>query len=192
METAASYFAALGASVKGCMVLRRSDAEDKTNAGMVRAAGFLYLAGGSVLHLRSVLKNSVVWDALVEAWAAGAVLAGSSAGAMVLGDTMVDPRGGALTLGLGLLPQLAVLPHASTWSEEKTHRTVRLASRGLRIAAVDEQTALLRAPDGQWSRAGQGNVTIWLDGRPEGLEVLGPGAAGQPARRRDHRATRRR
>ena len=119
--------------------------------------GFLYLAGGSVLHLRSVLKSSSVWDALVEAWAAGAVLAGSSAGAMVLGDAMVDPRGGALTLGLGLLPQLAVLPHASDWSEEKTHRTVRLASGGLRIAAIDERTALLRAPDGQLaqSRAGQ-------------------------------------
>ena len=179
VQAATSYFATLGASVKACMVLGRGDAEDQANAGMVRAAGFLYLAGGSVLHLRSVLKNSSVWDALVEAWAAGAVLAGSSAGAMVLGDTMVDPRGGALTLGLGLLPQLAVLPHASTWSEEKTHRTVRLASRGLRIAAIDQQTALLRAPDGQWRKAGQGNVTIWLDGGPVGLEGLTPEATSQ-------------
>ncbi len=179
VQAATSYFATLGASVKACMVLGRGDAEDKANAGMVRAAGFLYLAGGSVLHLRSVLKNSSVWDALVEAWEAGAVLAGSSAGAMVLGDTMVDPRGGALTLGLGLLPQLAVLPHASTWSEEKTHRTVRLASRGLRIAAIDQQTALLRDPDGQWRKVGQGNVTIWLDGGPVGLEGLTPDATSQ-------------
>ena len=95
VETAASYFSEFGASVKGCMVLRRADAEDKSNAGTVRAARFIYLAGGSVLHLRSVLKASAVWEALVEAWTAGAVLAGSSAGAMVLGDTMVDPRGGA-------------------------------------------------------------------------------------------------
>jgi cyanophycinase len=181
VQTAASYFAALGASIKACMVLGRADAEDKANAGMVRAAAFVYLAGGSVLHLRSVLKSSSVWEALVEAWGAGAVLAGSSAGAMVLGDTMVDPRGGALTLGLGLLPQLAVLPHASTWSEEKTHRTVRLASRGLRIAAVDEQTALLRGPDGQWRQVGQGNVTVWLDGHPVGLEALEPEATGQAA-----------
>jgi cyanophycinase len=92
---------------------------------------------------------------------------------------MIDPRGGALTLGLGLLPQLAVLPHASTWSEDKTHRTVRLASAGLRIAAVDEHTALLRARDGRWSAAGEGQVTIWLDGKRSGLEamegVFGPG-----------------
>ena len=172
IETAASYFAGLGATVKACMVLRRADAEDREHAGAVRAARFLYLAGGSVLHLRSVLKSSPVWEALVEAWGAGAVLAGSSAGAMVLGDAMVDPRGGALTLGLGLLPQLAVLPHADEWSEEKTHRTVRLASGGLRIAAIDERTALLRAPDGRWYKRGPGNVTIWLDGKQVGLEAL--------------------
>jgi cyanophycinase len=172
VATAASYFSAFGASVKGCMVLRRADAEDKANAGTVRAAPFVYLAGGSVLHLRSVLKASAVWDALVDAWRSGAVLAGSSAGAMVLGDAMVDPRGGALTLGLGLLPQLAVLPHANNWPEEKTHRTVRLASGGLRIAAIDERTALVRAPDGHWHQAGQGDVTIWLDGRRVGLEAL--------------------
>ncbi|HTV12294.1 MAG TPA: Type 1 glutamine amidotransferase-like domain-containing protein [Acidimicrobiales bacterium] len=166
------YFAALGASVKACMVLRRADAEETTNAGALRAAHFVYLAGGSVLHLRSVLKASPVWDALVEAWRAGAVLAGSSAGAMVFGDTMVDPRGGALTLGLGLLDQLAVLPHASNWPEEKTHRTVRLASPGLRIAAIDEKTALLRAPEGHWRAVGEGEVTIWLDGRRAGVDAL--------------------
>jgi cyanophycinase len=181
VETAASYFSEFGASVKGCMVLRRADAEDKLNAGTVRAARFIYLAGGSVLHLRSVLKASAVWEALVEAWTAGAVLAGSSAGAMVLGDTMVDPRGGALTLGLGLLPQLAVLPHANNWTEEKRHRTVRLASGGLRIAAIDERTALLRTSDGRWRPSGRGDVTIWLGGRPVGLEALAPGTSGPAA-----------
>jgi cyanophycinase len=155
------------------MVLRRADAEDRANAGMVRAARFVYLAGGSVLHLRSVLKASAVWDALVEAWRDGTVVAGSSAGAMVLGDAMVDPRGGALTLGLGLLPQLAVLPHAASWSEEKTHRTVRLASGGLRIAAIDERTALLRGGDGRWRVVGEGKVTIWLNGQANGIEALG-------------------
>ena len=67
-------------------------------------------------------------------------------------------RGGALTLGLGLLPQLAVLPHAGDWSEEKTHRTVRLASGGLRIAAIDERTALLRARTGAGYKSGHGQT----------------------------------
>lgn len=172
VATAAAYFGRLGARAQGCMVVRRADAEEGANAAAVRAARFIYLGGGSVLHLRSVLKNSPVWDALVAAWANGAVLAGSSAGAMVLGDTMVDPRGGALTLGLGLVRSLAVLPHAGTWPEEKTGRTVRLASADLRIAAVDERTALLRSPEGRWEVAGPGRATVWVGGRPAGLEAL--------------------
>jgi cyanophycinase len=172
IATAQTYFSRLGVPVAACMVLSRSDAEDPALAGAVRRSRFTYLSGGSVLHLRSVLKSSLVWHALVAAWAEGATLAGSSAGAMVFGDTMVDPRGGALTLGLGLLTPFAVLPHASDWSAEKTHRTVRLASGGLRIAAVDERTALLRSPEGQWKVLGEGQVRVFVDGRPASLADL--------------------
>jgi hypothetical protein len=68
--------------------------------------------------------------------------------------------------------QLAVIPHAATWSEEKTHRTVRLASGGLRIVAVDERTAVLRSPEGSWQKLGPGAATVWLDGAPTGLDAL--------------------
>jgi cyanophycinase len=172
VEVAKGWFARLGASARGLMVLSRRDAEDDSFARQVRAAHFLYLGGGSPLHLRSVLKDSPVWAALVDAWRSGAVVAGSSAGAMVLGDPMVDPRGGALTLGLGLVGQLAVLPHYDTWSPEKAHRTVQLATGHLRIAAVDERTALIREPDGRWRAAGAGGVTVYVDGKPAGLELL--------------------
>lgn len=174
VATAISYFEGLGARVQPCMVLGRADAEDANRAASLRDARFIYLSGGSVLHLRSVLKGSAVWEAIVAAWRSGSLLAGSSAGAMIMGDTMVDPRGGALTLGLGLLPQLAVLPHAGHWPEEKTQRTVNLASSGLRIAAVDECTALLRSPGGTWEQAGPGQVTVWLDGHSAGLAALQP------------------
>lgn len=173
VESARAWFKGLGGQVRGLMVLGRADAEDETNAAAVRASRFTYLGGGSPMHLLSVLKASLVWGALLEAWRDGAVVAGSSAGAMVLGDAMVDPRGGALTLGLGLLPQLAVLPHAASWSEEKTHRTVRLASGGLRIAAIDERTALLRGGDGRWRVVGEGKVIVWLNGQANGIEALG-------------------
>ena len=110
------------------------------------------------MHLRSVLKDSPVWDALLAAWNDGAVLAGSSAGAMVLCDPMVDIRGGAFTVGLGLLVQVAVIPHHDTWSPEKARRTIHLAPAGLPVVAVDEQTAVIRAPDGTWTVEGAGTV----------------------------------
>ena len=172
VDSATRYFAAVGAEVRGLMVLSRPDANDDDNAEVVRAARFIYLGGGSSLHLRSVLKDSKVWQALEAAWHAGAVLAGSSAGAMVLGDPMIDPRGGAFTVGLGLLEQLAVLPHADSWSPEKAHRTFSLAAGGVRIAAIDERTALIRDADGGWRSAGAGQVTVYLDGQPAGLAAL--------------------
>jgi len=172
VDTAAGWFGGFGASVRGLMVLSRADAEDKAAAKTVRDARFLYLSGGSPLHLRSVLKDTKVWDALVAAWRDGAVLAGSSAGAMVLCDPMVDPRGGALTLGLGLIQHLAVLPHSDQWSEEKANRTVKLATGHLRIAAIDERTALIRDADGSWRAAGVGKVSVYVDGQPAGLEAL--------------------
>jgi cyanophycinase len=172
VATAQRHFEALGGSVRGLMVLGRVDAEDSANADAVRQARFIYLSGGSPLHARSVLKDSKVWQALEEAWHDGAVVAGSSAGAMVLCDPMIDPRGGALTLGLGLVEQVAVLPHANTWSPEKAHRTFTLATGGLRIAAIDEQTALIRDPGGTWRMEGMGAVRVFVDGQAAPLEAL--------------------
>jgi cyanophycinase len=107
-----------------------------------------------------------VWAALVTAWNGGAAVAGSSAGAMALCDPMVDPRGGAFTLGLGLVEQLAVIPHHNTWSHDKEHRTLTLAPNGIAIVGIDEQTALIRPPDGAWRSAGVGEVSVWVDRQP--------------------------
>jgi cyanophycinase len=172
VEWAQRYFEKLGAKARGLMVLNRREAEDERCAEEVRNARFLYLSGGSPMHLRSVLKDSPVWHALVAAWHDGAVLAASSAGAMVLCDPMVDPRGGAFTLGLALVAQLAVIPHHDTWSEEKARRTIKLAPAGLPVVAIDEQTALLRHPDGSWSVEGGGRVVVFCDGKEAALDVL--------------------
>lgn len=164
VQTAAAWFAGFGAEVRALDVLARPDAEQPDNATAVAAARFVYLAGGSPLHLRSVLKDSAVWSALVSAWEGGATVAGSSAGAMVLTDPMVDPRGGAFTLGLGLVSPLAVVPHYGGWSEEKLRRTLELAPAGLPVMAVDESTAAIREPSGKWRSAGTGRVHVFVNG----------------------------
>ncbi|MGH9178554.1 MAG: Type 1 glutamine amidotransferase-like domain-containing protein [Acidimicrobiales bacterium] len=172
VATAARWFEGLGATVRGLPVLRRPDAEEQANVNVLKEARFIYLGGGSPLHLRSVLKSSALWQALVAAWNDGAVVAGSSAGAMVLTDPMVDPRGGAFTLGLGLVAQLAVIPHADSWSHEKAHRTVTLAPPDLPVVAIDERTALVLRPGSGWTAAGAGQVRVWLKGAEAGLDAL--------------------
>jgi cyanophycinase len=170
---AATHFSGMGATVRGLMVLHRHEAEEKANADIVRGSRFIYLSGGSPLHIRSVLKDSALWAALVGAWQDGAVLAGSAAGAMVLCDPMVDPRGGAFTLGLGLLPKMALIPHHDTWSTEKAKRTITLAPARLPIVALDEQTALIRrAGTSSWVVEGAGKAVVFQDGEEVGLEAL--------------------
>jgi cyanophycinase len=165
---AAQWFEPLGAKVEGLMVLSRADAEDPGAAAVMGRARFIYLSGSSPMHLRSVLKHSKVWDALVAAWNSGAVVVGSSGAAMALTDPMVDARGGGLTIGLGLLTGLAVVPHFGDVHEdehgEKLHRSVHLAPAGTPVAGIPERTALIRDPGGQWRSEGVGAVTVFLDG----------------------------
>ena len=172
VATARKWFEQLGGGARGLMVLGRADAENEANAAAVRESRFVYLSGGSPMHLRSVLKDSPVWNAILQGWEDGATLAGSSAGAMVLCDPMVDPRGGAFMLGLGLVEQLAVIPHHDNWSEDKARRTIQLAPAGLPVVGIDEQTALIRKPDGSWSVEGAGRVVVYVDGGESGLEAL--------------------
>jgi cyanophycinase len=168
---AVDWFEGLGAKAVEARVLTRPDALDEGVARVVRGARFLYLAGANAMHLRSVLKDSPVLAAVLDAWRGGAVLAGTSAGADVLCDPMVDARGGAFTVGLGVVSNLAVIPRSNTWSHDKIHRTVELAPRGVTLAAVPEATALIRRAGG-WEVAGVGEVDVWVAGRPATLADL--------------------
>jgi cyanophycinase len=175
---AAEWFGPLGGVVEGLMVVDRASSEDPGMAAAVRSARFIYLSGGSPLHLKAVLKKSAVFEALRDAWAGGAVVAGAAAGAMVLTDPMVDPRGGALTLGLGLVNQLAVVSHYGDEQDDahgqKLERTVAMAPAALPIVAIPARTALLRSPDGTWSYEGEREPAVFVGGarQADGLGAI--------------------
>lgn len=172
IDVATAYFGALGVKVKALNVMTRPDASDAANVKLVKAAKLIYFGDGSPLHLRSVLKDTPVWDALVAGFAKGTAVAGTGAGAMVLGDPMVDPRGGAFTLGLGLVPSLAAMTKTAEWTPETKKRTIQLANKGLPVAAVDDATALLRSPASKWSVVGVGSATVFIDGKESKLSQL--------------------
>lgn len=171
VDRATDWFAALGARVRGVPVLQRGDARDQGNADAVRAARFVYLAGDSPMHLRSVLKDTAVWDALVAAWADGAVVAGSGGAGSGLLDPMLDPRGGAFTVGLGLVGNLALLPEAEDDVADHHRRTLELADPSLVLAAVQRCTALVREA-GAWRVTGAGAVRVFVGGEERGLDAL--------------------
>lgn len=176
VEELTSRFRSLGGSVRPVLLFSRTDAEDESLAAILRDAPFIYLAGSSSLHTRAVLKESAAFHAIVSAWHNGAAVVGASGGATIFTDPMVDPRGGALTVGLGLVRDVAVTLHPDTSISSQLRRTLSLAPEGLPVVALGEDAALIRDPDGTWKTDGSGVVTLYLDGKETELSVL----AGKP------------
>ena len=176
-DRASAYFTALGAKPRPLMVLHRSEAEDPKIAATVRKARFVYLSDGSPLHLRSVLKGSALFEAMLASYHAGGVLAASGAGATLVCDPMVDPRGGAYTVGLGVVSGVAVFPYHGTAAEHLRERSIDLLPSGARLVGIDEQTAVVRDPGGTWRVVGVGHVTVY-QGRESTRYETGRSVAG--------------
>ena len=93
VRNARAWFKGLGLDVEELPAIRRSDVTSQKNAELARAGRFFYLVGGDPGLVPKTLADTPVWDAIVEAWREGAALAGSSAGAMALGEwTLIRDR----------------------------------------------------------------------------------------------------
>lgn len=162
-------------TVEGLMVLSHSEANAPEMADRLRAANSICLTDGSALHLKSVLKGTPLLEALIAAWQQGATLIGVGAGAMVLTDPMVDPRGGALTTGLGLVQQLAVVAHLGDKDEDpegqKFHRTVALAAPEILVLGLASDAGVAVGPTGELTRLGEGRIEAYKAGEP--VDVFG-------------------
>lgn len=172
IERAEEWFAPKGVEVRVLEVYRRADALESEPAAIASAAQVIYVTGGSPMHLRSVLKDTPLLDAMVGAWRGGATVAASGEAASVLSSHMVDSRGGAFTVGLDLIETMTVIPRSNVWSPEKWHRTVELARSDLVVVGIDEATALIHEPDGSWHVEGTGDVHVFRGGRPAAMSDL--------------------
>jgi cyanophycinase len=148
----------LDIEVEALMVMRRSEAMDKGAVAVLHGARAVYLVGDQPLHLRSVLKATPLWESITQVLEDGGVVAATGGSAAAMCDPMVDPRGGAFTLGLGLAIGLALVTEAETWSPERLHRTLKLANTPL--VELPSGAALVRT-DGGWERVG--DVTVHGD-----------------------------
>ncbi len=145
----------MGVTIEALMVMRRGEALDAPTAEIVRAARAVYLVGDQQLHLRSVLKDTPLWEAIVDVPARGGAVVGVGGSASALCDPMVDPRGGAFTLGLGLVTDLAFVSDAETYSADRLHRTLALANTA--VVCAPSGAGLLHH-DGSWERVGEVDV----------------------------------
>ena len=169
------HFEGLGAEVELVSVRERADADDPANAQAVGEADLVYLSGGKPDYLLDVLSGSAVWTAALAAHARGSVIAGCSAGAMVLCAQLARfrtpphiPLG--FQAGLGLVADAAVLPHYDRFPETLAAVRVARAPRGTVVLGIDEDTAAI-GRDGAWTVRGTGRVTVWRGRRRERLRA---------------------
>jgi cyanophycinase len=168
-EHGVRHFRRLGARADKLMIVDESSANDAGLVGLIEDYAGLYFTGGDPIYLRDTLLGSKTWEAVQAVAARGGLVAGSSAGAMVLGGWLW--RFDGWTPGLGLAPSLAVLPHHATLAARWNGPAMAAAlPAGVTLVGVDEATALLLP---ELRVVGAGQVTAY---GPDGVTVYDPGA----------------
>ena len=156
------YFQRFGADAGAVNILNRPDAHDPSLVSILEEGDLFYFAGGDPAFLLEAFQDSPAWKEITRLWRGGRMLAGSSAGAMILGEKMWDP-GEGWRKGLGLLPRLAVIPHHKTLASRWGIREMLLSlPAGFFLAGIDEATALSGPP---WRVLGIGEVTLYQAGQ---------------------------
>jgi len=144
------------------MLLQRKDADNASIVSQIAAANFVYLSGGKPRYLLETLKGTAAWQAIMNVLAAGGVLAGCSAGAMVLGGKLFDfPQWWRTIPALGLAPGIRVVPHFNEIPAAFTS-SISHTKRKLTIVGIDGSTALIRS-NAHWMVLGRGGVTVFTE-----------------------------
>ncbi len=166
-QNGARWFRQLGAArVTAVPLVDAASANDPSIAADLRDARLIYLLGGFPHYLGRVLARSASWQAMVDAHARGAVVGGSSAGAMVLCEHYYDPETQRVQPGLGAIPHACVIPHHDRLGESWVGPLTD-ALPGALLIGIDEQTGMLDdAPGGAWTVYGKGAVTLYQGGEP--------------------------
>jgi cyanophycinase len=166
-ENGRRWFTSLGATnVQVVPLIDRDSAANATVVEMVAEARLIYLLGGFPGYLCESLRNTPAWTAIRAAWASGAVLAGSSAGAMVLCEHLYDPRAKQVIEGLGLIPNACVLPHHNNFGQGWAERLRELLPHAT-LVGVDEQTGMINDLSAhEWTIHGAGGVTLYAPDQP--------------------------
>ncbi len=172
IDNAKQYFSTLGVVVDPIMILKREDASNSDFIDQINEAEVIYITGGSPLHLVGVLKATPALSAIEIKWRSGTALAASSAGAMAIGDPMIDPRGGAFTVGLKLINNFTVIPHFDSGHIERNNRSLKFAPKNTLLIGIEEKTALIRNLDGTWETLGAGSGHFFLNHESNDISVL--------------------
>ena len=151
------------------MIVDADTANQHDLAVAVEKHDLVYLTGGDPIYLADTLRGSQTWASLLAVHARGGLIAGSSAGAMVLGGQLW--RFDGWVPGLGLVPSIIMIPHFDRMQLYRLHYLMEHVPEGLLLVGVDEHTVAIGGTDG-WEVMGRGKVHVFT---PAGETIYGAG-----------------
>jgi cyanophycinase len=161
-ENGVRHFNRLGAKAYNVMAVTHEDADNPAFVKDIERADVVYLAGGDPWYLLEVLRNSAILDAAKRVYERGGLLAGSSAGAMVLAEQMRTQDFGGWLDGLGIAAGVSVLPHHEHADSHQVESLLGRLKSGITLLGIEEATACFRADKSEaWEVAGVGGVMVY-------------------------------
>jgi len=140
-----TVFDDIDVKVEALMIAERASCAEPYFAQRIGQADLVVLGDGSALHAMSVWRGTPVGDAIRDTHQLIAV--GSCAS--VLGEVMIDPRGGAPTTGLGYREGLAIGVQAS---DDQLARTRALLGDEVTLAVLGPR-GVVHFDGTKWSKA---------------------------------------
>ena len=175
MSMGIEHFRGLGADTMALRVIDRATADDDELEHVIGGADLVYVSGGKPDHLLDSLRDTPAWRGVLAVLARGGVVAGCSAGAMIMGGLVPSfPNVSRRRPGFALLPGAVVLPHF----DEFFAHLGRLARFGMPdgsyLLGIDGMTGLLVGAEG-WRVLGERRVVVEVDRRREEYRAEGRG-----------------
>jgi cyanophycinase len=170
LDMAQKHYSQFPIDVITLPITNKIQANDPKQFSALDKADWIFFSGGDPNYLLEVLKDSKLWDLVIEKYQAGALLAGSSAGAMIMGTyvmsspimALIKPTEFNWSPSFGLVP-FTIFPHFDRFKKLSTifNRLIKQSPEKISNAwvGIDEDTALI-LNDNQRIILGKGKVEI--------------------------------
>ena len=166
----------------------RADASSVRCMKILEDASVVFFTGGDQVKITSLIGDTPTFSRIYEIFTEGGTIAGTSAGASVMSETMMVGGNGdsthrigeALRLapGFGFAKDMVIDQHFA--ERGRIGRLLGVVGQNPRIVGVgiDENTAIMLRPHRDFRVLGDGGVTV-LDGRNVTYSNIGEGESGE-------------
>jgi cyanophycinase len=188
-------FHQLGVKHVRSLVFARTEAHtERIRTNLVSATG-IYFTGGDQSRLAQVLVGTPAATLLLERYRSGATIGGTSAGAaiqsalMITGNelpptskndgfTRIRHQQVEIVPGLGFITNAIVDQHFIARRRQNRLLAATIEHPGLLGLGIDEETAVIVGPDGQWDVLGERSVLVFDARRAQAIRTDGQGNLG--------------